>query len=138
MNMKKYKEIPYIIYKNPRIGTYAAYIRIPNDHPYVKLVSKKWWDQIGDRPRQYHYDYDAVPLEAHGGLTFAQHITQRKKWPQGFTPGYWVGWDYAHSEDVIPRISQFFPDAHLWTEEEVEKECKEVIEHLMSTYKLRN
>jgi hypothetical protein len=133
--IKKYKEIPYIIYRNAEVSTYAAYIRIPEDHPYFKIVRKKQSSRFSDK---YDIDYEAVPLDVHSGLTFGQHVTKRRKWPQGFTPGYWVGWDYAHAGDVFPGRGINFPDDHEWTAEEVEKECMEAIEQLIDAYELRD
>jgi hypothetical protein len=54
----------------------CAYVGVPNDHPLAGL------------------DYDLIPLECHGGLTFGRagggHV------PKGF---FWYGWDYCHFRD---------------------------------------
>lgn len=55
----------------------CAYVGVPIDHP---LAGK---------------DYDDVPLDCHGGLTFAGQGAGQP-WPKGW---YWYGWDYAHSGD---------------------------------------
>lgn len=41
-------------------------------------------------------DMDSIPLNCHGGLTFAQETD--KDAPMG--EGYWLGWDYAHYGDA--------------------------------------
>lgn len=59
-------------------GSLCAYLGIPMAHP---LAGK---------------DYDDLPLDCHGGLTFGsegdEHAGRKKGW-------YWYGWDYAHSGD---------------------------------------
>jgi hypothetical protein len=61
-----------------------------------------------------------------------------RKWPQGFTPGYWVGWDDAAVSDVLHGTNYALPGDHAWTEAEVKKDCQEVIEQLLNAYKLSN
>ena len=129
--MGTYKGIEYIVFLNDHLGTFCGYIRLPNNHKFVKLLSKKKWFRL-DRncPRHYHYDYDAVPLGCHGGLTFGTRITKQimPKYPQGFSEGWWVGWDYAHAGDFVP-MSPFAHEKH-WQAADVEKECKRVITQL--------
>jgi hypothetical protein len=64
----------FIVMRGP--GHLCAYIGIPLDHP---LANKS---------------YDDLPVEAHGGLTFA-------KKGDGFRPKelFWYGWDYGHYGD---------------------------------------
>ena len=40
---------------------------------------------------------DSIPLNCHGGITFAQETD--KDSPMG--EGYWLGWDYAHCGDAF-------------------------------------
>src|SRR5262245_10340435 len=108
--MKSYKELEYIIDKN-EIGGYRAYIRLPDEHPYIEML--------------LNLDYDSVMLEVHGGLTFAQHIDKGRGGTQGFTPGFWVGWEYGHRGVENP-------------EDEIEWECRYAIEQLTDSVKLRN
>ncbi len=54
----------------------CGYVGIPIDHPLAG------------------FDYDDLPIEAHGGLTFS--AKGHKHWPEGY---WWYGWDYAHSGD---------------------------------------
>lgn len=54
----------------------CAYIGIPSDHPIAG------------------FDYDDIPVGAHGGLTYSNGDNER--FPKGY---WWYGWDYAHSGD---------------------------------------
>ena len=56
--------------------SFCAYIGIPEDHPLAG------------------FDYDDIPVNAHGGLTFSESGV--KYFPKGY---YWYGWDYAHAGD---------------------------------------
>lgn len=55
----------------------TAYLGVPADHPLTAVG-----------------DYDDLPLNVHGGLTYSGC---GKEWPQGW---YWWGWDYAHAGDL--------------------------------------
>jgi hypothetical protein len=77
-------------------------------------------------------------LDVHGHLTFAEHITAKRQWPQGFTPGYWGGWDYAYVGDALPGTNDTLPGDHAWTAAEVEKDCQEALEQWLNAYTLRN
>jgi len=57
----------------------CAYVGIPEDHPLAG------------------YDYEALPINAHGGLTYAAKGTGTYL-PTGF---YWYGWDYGHCDDYM-------------------------------------
>lgn len=75
--------------------------------------------------------YADIPIECHGGLTYSADylpITNDKGW--------FIGWDYAHWGDlfysqynivmgVIDIVSKE------WTIDEVEEECKNVIDQLI-------
>ena len=56
----------------------CAYMGVPFDHPLAG------------------FEYDILPIECHGGFTFAGEGTEENKWPEGF---YWYGWDYGHCDD---------------------------------------
>ncbi len=110
-------------------GSLVAYLGIPPKHP---LAGK---------------NYDDVPLDVHGGLTFGdmggeqEHRTDN--WPAGY---YWYGWDYSHWMDKAfyyyeyPNI--FDPvrhaNEHGWTVEEVKLEVIEAagqMRKLLDRYK---
>lgn len=113
------------------MGHYCAYVRLPNNHSYVKLLSKQKWFALGKGHRHYHYNYDAVPVDCHGGLTFGDKIPTKNKSVQGFTKGWWIGWDYAHYGDYTP-MSFGIGEGKVWQHEEIEKDCKNVIRQLLN------
>jgi hypothetical protein len=153
--IKEYKGVSYIVHVGPA-GSLCAYIRIPEDHRwyYKDSILKSW------PPKEFRYDtppegeripdhvfqslhlidltYEEVPLEVHGGLTFSCLIKEGEKhnYPQGFTPGFWVGWDYAHLGDFVPGISKgISPEEIFWGHTSVERECVEAIEQLLENSK---
>ena len=75
--------------------------------------------------------YADIPIECHGGLTYSADylpITNDKGW--------FIGWDYAHLGDLF--YSQYNIDMGVidivskeWTIDEVEEECKNVIDQLI-------
>lgn len=56
-----------------------GYVLIPEGHKY------------------YGLDYDEIPVNVHGGLTFAEHIKDDDR--GNFSDGFWVGFDTAHHND---------------------------------------
>ena len=64
----------FLVMRGP--STLCAYFGVSEDHP---LAGKA---------------YDDIPIECHGGLTFASG--GRDNWPKGW---YWYGWDYGHCDD---------------------------------------
>jgi hypothetical protein len=58
---------------------YCTYIGIPIDHPIAG------------------YDYNDIPLDCHGSLTYAA-AGNGDPLDKNY---YWYGWDYAHSGDYI-------------------------------------
>jgi hypothetical protein len=64
----------FIIMRGP--AALCAYLGIPQDHPLA------------------NHDYDDLPIDCHGGLTFSGG---GDKWrPKDF---WWYGWDYSHAGD---------------------------------------
>jgi len=65
----------FVILRGP--NSLCAYIGIPKDH----LLAG--------------FDYDDLPVEAHGGLTYSNDylkgVKSRTEW--------WYGWDYGHCDD---------------------------------------
>ena len=122
VNMKKYKGVYYLIKQNPRMYFWLAYIKLPKNHKWAK---KK--------------DYDDIPLDCHGGLTFMKTFTGKETKEEnwwGFTKGTWIGWDYGHVGDFIDygftfsKGHTFIDTEKKWEYEEVEEEVKEVIKQL--------
>ena len=90
---------------------YTAYFGVPKDHPLAKVKS-----------------YDDLPLNVHGGLTYASG--ESKLLSNDF---FWYGWDYAHAGDRtyfdnLPREFLEEKDGeHDWTLLEVETEVKDAL-----------
>ena len=62
----------------------CAYVGVPETHPLA------------------NHNYDNLPVECHGGLTFAELGGQKGEiWPKGF---FWYGWDYGHCDDYSVRL----------------------------------
>lgn len=81
---------------------FCGYIKIPKNHPWYKVGIKRKYYTIG-MERFMHRNYDDIPLHVHGGLTFAELVTERNKnnYLQPFSQGLWVGWDYSHAGDRL-------------------------------------
>lgn len=126
--MKTYKGIEYIVFWFDRIGYYNGYVRIPDNHPDNKKIDRM--EEVFGR--KLIVGYDDIDIDCHGGLTFGERITKENKdnFPQGFSEGAWIGWNYAHVGD---KIKFYEEDGKEWTEKEVEEECKNVIEQLLKT-----
>ena len=122
--IKTYKEIEYIVYWFERMGNFNGYVKLPKNHKFQEFVDEKK-EIFG---KELSTGYDKMDIDVHGGLTFSDRITKKnqKDFPQGFNLGFWVGWDYGHSGDKTN-----WSDGKQWTEEEVEQECKKVIDQLL-------
>jgi hypothetical protein len=76
-------------------------------------------------------EYDDIPVDVHGGLTFSRLGDKDDNWPKGY---YWIGWDYGHSGDKsfyyleYPNLTDRLD--HAWTPDEVVAEFPAVIEQL--------
>ncbi|MEE9510418.1 MAG: hypothetical protein V3V81_07990 [Candidatus Bathyarchaeia archaeon] len=69
--------VRFIVMRGP--VSLCGYVGIPAKHPLAG------------------HNYDDLPIEAHGGLTFSQRGKGGEDhWPRGY---WWYGWDYAHSGD---------------------------------------
>lgn len=92
---------------------WCGYLGIPLDHPLAG------------------FDYDAVPLEAHGGLTFSSKA--RDVWPEGY---WWYGWDYGHSGDRSYFSSGADRDGKDWTIKEVIEDSQNTVWEFKTLMKL--
>ncbi len=96
-----------IVMRGP--ASLCAYIGVPSNHPLAG------------------FDYDDIPLDCHGGFTFAREGDEEYH-PKGY---YWYGWDYAHSGDACvysfntPGLTPNQDDKQ-WTVQEVVSEAKDV------------
>ena len=90
---------------------YCAYVILPEGHKY------------------YGVQYDSIPIEAHGGLTFSNN--------HRLVDGKWcIGWDYCHIGDWTPLMPDHLQidwrgvPAHKWEPDEIVSDCKYVIDQL--------
>ena len=107
-----YKNYHYLIIS---YGSHpCAYVRIPKEHKY------------------YKQEYDDIPIEVHGGLTYSG-----TRW----NDAYWIGWDYAHYQDYTPALYEALKNTKQakqlkkWTTEEIFEDVKSVINQLIKVEK---
>ena len=101
----RYKHYNYFITYNDM--WYCAYVEIPIHHPF------------------YNVSYDDIPIDVHGGVTFAGNHRMCHD-------HYCIGWDYHHVGDYNPFFTTFFNEpVHHWTVNEIETECIDVINQLV-------
>lgn len=90
--------LPCLIVRAGRdLGHLCGYVGVPRGHPY------------------YEADYDSLPVEAHGGLTFASkcsHGAEDREICHKVEPGepddvWWLGFDCAHLGDISPGMDRF-------------------------------
>ena len=84
-----------------------------NYTPYLHY----WWCgyvKLNPGSRFINSDYNDIPVECHGNLTFKGHL-------QGMPEGMWIGFDTNHYMDNMNVKNQEF----------VETECKKIIEQLI-------
>lgn len=123
---KIYKNIEYLVWKNPEMLFFCGYVKLPDNHKWIEHLRKT--KKIKGLSFKITY-YDLIPVECHGGITFGEYI---KKDTERFTKGYWIGWDYCHSTDYIPMIPNLKgKKLKVWTEKQVENECFKVIEQIL-------
>jgi len=91
----------------------CCYIGLPKEHKF------------------YGKHYDEIPLEAHGGLTYAEKDVGQN--PVAIDL-WWIGWDYAHLGDYsyYPSLEMksIFNGGNKWTLEELKKEVFEVLKSI--------
>lgn len=111
-----YRDIEYIVFAYKNSGHRCGYIRLPKYSKYFGLK------------------YDDIDLSCHGGLTFGE-IEKGE---------HWIGFDCGHSGDGIDKSfadirviaiyeklnGTFGTTLHVWKKNEVENECKEMINDL--------
>lgn len=87
-------------------GSYNGYVAVPKEHPA--------WGQ----------DYETLPIEVHGGLTFGQQGSDDPEKSEDFpnTSLYWFGFDTSHAGDWVDFGSD--RGGRKWTAEDVAKETE--------------
>lgn len=74
--------------------------------------------------KYYSQDYNNIPLNVHGGLTFSSselHGIMNKD------DNWIIGWDYAHYTD---RVGEYYISGHTWKTTELIRECIKAIDEL--------
>jgi hypothetical protein len=83
---------PCLMLRNS-FGAWCGYVAVPREHP------------------AYGRGYDEMEVQVHGGLTYADqcrgHICHEPKAGQS-EDVWWVGFDCAHSGDMIPAFRRGF------------------------------
>ena len=127
--MKEYKGIEYQSYVNTDLGHFCGYVKLPPKHPWIKILTKQKKIKLYGGNSLKVRDYDKLPVTCHGGLTFGEYFAKPfNQW----TKGWWIGWDYAHAGDAVASLPKNKGDK-VWTLEEVEEECKRVINQVLNT-----
>lgn len=80
-----FKDLGLAVIKNPVTLTYCGYVCVPKQHPWYKV--------------QYS---EIKNVNIHGGLTYS---AMKHPLVDIFTDMWWVGFDCAHSGDIVPIIS---------------------------------
>jgi hypothetical protein len=90
-----YKGYPCIIHRVDHHGALCGYVGVPKGHPYFGL----------------HYN-DINDVDVHGGLSYSAECFGDicHKNADGSEPDerWWLGFDCAHSFDLIPEMSKLF------------------------------
>ena len=110
----KYKDYEYYIIS---FGTHpCAYVKLTGDDKY------------------YHTDYEEIPIECHGGLTYSGETLEYTKrnnpifsLVSGEDNSWVIGWDYAHYDDCIYDSDS----GRRWATAEMVEECENVIRQLI-------
>jgi len=103
-------KLRFLIVRGP--GSLCAYIGIPLKHPLAKQ------------------NYNDLPIDCHGGLTFGGKGEGGNYRPEGY---WWYGWDYAHYRDAS---FFYFTEGHEWLVKEVEEDSWEAIDDFEKLAKL--
>lgn len=144
-----YKDYEYLIVLNHN-GHRCGYVALPPGHPA---------NEVGDRENALYgdkeLDYNALDISCHGGLTFGGKHHGLKDLLPVKCEDNWIGFDCGHSgdnsdtecfkeyfgEQMVSRRQSFFdtwnvPDHHAGKVRDfryVEKECKSIIDQLLTT-----
>lgn len=87
-----------------------------------------------------YVDYSDIGfIDVHGGLTYAStHLAGHDEHDD-----WWIGWDYAHTGDGIDATALYeklgividrWLDGHIYTEQEIEDDCKSVVDQILNHY----
>ena len=126
-----YRGLRYVVRLLDR-GYRCGYVQIPED---------SWENVKADEGNR---------LLCHGGVTYCGTVEEDNV--MGLPPGHWVGFDCHHAEDTldVDSVKKVFnkeihtPEwswgafSHMWTSEEVEEDCKDIINQYWHCLRCRN
>ena len=101
-------------FKIAKKGTYEGYNYVITEVEFASLYYVNGYVKLKDNSKFLEDDYDDIPIECHGGLTFKDEREILGK-------GMWIGFDTAH----------FFDNYETKNVEFVENECKNIINQLI-------
>ncbi len=101
------------------VGQWCGYVGIPEGHPL------------------FGEDCDAVSVDVHGGLTYADdNLPSSWKLKIGrkslyVADGWWFGFDCAHAGDLMPEYRAMHPHGYVYRDAAyVEHECRNLARQL--------
>lgn len=108
--MGKYKDYEYRIERG--FACQLAYVKLPKSHPLYKVDYRN--DEI-----------EKLDYTPHGYFTYSgNRFDNKNEW--------WLGWDYGHAGDYWGIEGVFTQNGKKWSREEIEAECKAVIDALIA------
>ena len=106
--------------------------------------------EIPKSSKYFNVDYDNIPIDVHGGLTYGRdYLLEVSKQEDGT---YWIGWDYAHYMDCndyesaleyykddkqqyerILRTKEImgYSEGWIYSQLDVERDCERVVNQLI-------
>lgn len=94
-----------------------AYVKVPKSHPLYKVDYRD------------NDEFDKLSYTPHDYFTYSgDRFDNDGEW--------WLGWDYGHCGDYWETPGGFVCNGKRWSREEIEAECKAVIDALIA-YKER-
>ena len=97
---------------------YKGYKYVAVEHDYSNERNPHYWwcgyVKLQKNSQYTNYDFDDIPVDCYGGLTFKGHILR-------MSAGEWIGFDTNHFMDGLDVKNQEF----------IEKEFKNIIEQLI-------
>ena len=137
--LEKTKQRKEMVYTNAEIKSHILSCGIKNNIEYIIINNKGWYPccYLGiplNHPLT-NKNYNDIPLQCHGGLTFGKVGEDGSLLPSG---KYWLGWDYGHCDDYVRFLSHsgYTVTGKKWTLNELEEEIWTASFHLEQLLKL--
>lgn len=115
---------PPIVLASGNFDGYNYYVINLGTHPcgYVEIPSTS---------KYFNVDYDNIPVECHGGLTYGRGFLHTVADIED--DRYFIGWDYAHYGDYVGYHDSVFMSNYCdarYTTDDIVRECQRVIRQL--------